>query len=109
MSDDTLTITFRKPLELAGETWQAVTLREPTVEEYDRAQQMAKSNVQITTHLIFLMTGVPLAVVGKMGMRDFTRAADFIAGFMEGGPATGATGSPTSPAGTDGAPASAAA
>lgn len=106
---DTLTIHLRKPLELAGQTWTEITLREPTVEEYDRAQQLAKSNVQISTHLIFLITGVPLAAVGKMGMRDFTRAADFIAGFMEGGPATGATGSPTSPAGTDGVPASAAA
>lgn len=103
MTTDTLVLRLVKPIEFAGETITELRLREPLVEEYDKATTKAGSQVQVTTHLLFLITGVSLAAIGKMGMRDFTRAADFLAGFLGGGPADGAAESPTSPDGSAGA------
>lgn len=103
MMTDTFTLKLIKPIEFAGEVTTELRLREPLVEEYDKATQKAGSQVQVTTHLLFLITGVSLAALGKMGMRDFTRAADYLAGFLGGGPADGATESPTSPDGSAGA------
>ena len=100
-----ITLQLLAPIDFAGEVYTELKLREPKAREIDKVQQIAKSEVQVVLQLAFLMSGVPVAALGEMGARDLNRVSDFIAGFSAGGPATGATASPTSPAGSDGVPA----
>ena len=104
MADPTQqTIQLLAPIEFGGEVIRELSLREPKARELDRAQQMAKSEIQVVLNIVTLITGVAVPALQEMGARDLGRVSDFIAGFTAGGPATGATASPTSPAGSDGA------
>lgn len=106
MSDPTeITLTLLAPFDFAGERITELKLREPKAREIDRASQIAKTEVQVVLNLAALMSGVSVPALGEMGSRDLNRVSDFIGGFSAGGPATGATASPTSPDGSDGGPA----
>ncbi|NHR07644.1 phage tail assembly protein [Chromobacterium haemolyticum] len=81
---DELTIELRKPVELAGETTFVLELREPTVDELDRfLKAMDKHGpVEATKLLISAVSGVNVAVLGKVGARDFKAAESYLSNFF---------------------------
>lgn len=81
---------LRKPVRIKGDdtTYTELSLREPTVDELDRAQK-ADTNIGIAANLICFVAGVPLLVVKGMGQRDFQEANEYLAGFTLDGPTTG--------------------
>ncbi len=89
-TNEAFTLTLLVPIDFAGERITELKLREPKVSELDRAQRTAKSNIDTVLNITFLLTGVPVAALGEMRQRDFTRLAGYLEGFTTGGPATGA-------------------
>ena len=78
---DELVIELRKPVELTGEVYTELRLREPTCGEVAAAQKTATGMVADII-LVALVSGVPKAAVEKIGYRDVKRAVDYLAGFM---------------------------
>jgi hypothetical protein len=88
---DTLTITLRKPVEFAGETYAELHLREPSADELVR--MATESGIKGSLFSIFVITGIPLGAIGKIGARDLRRASNYLMAFIEGDLPTGKTGS----------------
>lgn len=105
--DDVTLYVLRRPVTLGGETISSLSLREPTVDELDRAQRRGDTAMHVVILLITYIAGVSEAAVRRMGQRDWTAINAYLQGFSEGGPAAGAVESRTSPASTDGDPATA--
>lgn len=82
---------LRKPITLKGDsvTYDALTLREPTVDELDRCTKAGDSHYAQDAALIAFVSGVPTLVVRELGKRDFEEARAFLAGFTWDGPETG--------------------
>ncbi|MFM0135098.1 phage tail assembly protein [Caballeronia grimmiae] len=81
---DTKTIQLRKPLTYGkgdqAKTVDAITLREPTAGEYEKAEKAAGVyGLQIA--LIALLSGVPVDVIDQMYTSQIDEAADFIGSF----------------------------
>jgi hypothetical protein len=77
MTTTELTITLRKPVELGGETYSVLRVRELTGDELvelDGFQGTAADVVAVSR-----ASGVPQAAVRKIAASAFTQAADFIA------------------------------
>lgn len=86
---DELTITLRKPITLGqggdAETFTEMTLREPVVEELLAFnKESAKDAGDALRKLIAKISTLPLAVVNRVGARDFTKASNYLTSFMEG-------------------------
>ncbi|PXX49371.1 phage tail assembly protein [Aquitalea magnusonii] len=81
---DELTIELRKPVELAGETTYVLELREPTVDELDRFMKALDKHgpIEATKLLISAVSGVSVAVLGKVGARDFKTAESYLSNFF---------------------------
>lgn len=84
---DELTLTLRQPITLGNgtdtEMYSSLELREPLAEEVlDFARRSAKDSGDALRHLIAKVSGVPLAVVGKMKARDFTKASNYLMDFL---------------------------
>jgi hypothetical protein len=77
---DELTITLRKPVELAGITYAELKLREPTAAEWQQWDKLA--GVAADIKAVSIVSGVPEPVVAKIGARDLTRAARYILRFL---------------------------
>jgi hypothetical protein len=74
---DTHTITLRRPVEFAGETWSVLRLREPTVGEIEEVQALGA--VDGIAHLLFLITGLPPGAIDQIGERDLRQAETYLA------------------------------
>lgn len=84
---DELTITLRKPVTLGqgsdAETFTELALREPMVEEtLAFNKDSAKDPGDALRKLIAKVSGVPIAVINRIGTRDFTTAANYLTSFM---------------------------
>lgn len=78
---DELVIELRKPVELTGEVYTELRLREPTCGEVAAAQK-AGGGMVADIILVALVSGVPKPAVEKIGYRDAKQAVDYLAGFM---------------------------
>ncbi len=75
-----LTITFRKEIVHASQTFTHIKLHEPTAgqwEEWDKLEGVAASRKAIAT-----VAAVPEAVIKQMLVRDFRRATDYLNRFF---------------------------
>ncbi|MDX3878123.1 MAG: phage tail assembly protein [Achromobacter sp.] len=86
---DELTITLRKPITLGqggdAETFTEMALREPVVEELLAFnKESAKDAGDALRKLIAKISTLPLAVVNRVGARDFTKASNYLTSFMAG-------------------------
>ncbi|WP_238911934.1 phage tail assembly protein [Achromobacter xylosoxidans] len=86
---DELTITLRKPVTLGqgsdAETFTELALREPIVEEVLAFNKdSAKDAGDALRKLIAKVSGAPIAVINRIGARDFTTAANYLTSFMAG-------------------------
>ena len=88
MDDETLTISFRKPIEDKGVTHDQVILREPTAGEL--AETDGLEGYASDLRIISVVGGLPESTVRKMQTREFLQATRFLGGFMLPAPATGA-------------------
>jgi len=90
-----MTLELSKPVTLGSETYSVLELREPTVGEVEKAQRAQRGADGSATAsdivLVSLVSGVPKPAVEKIVYRDFRKAVEYLAVFLEGGPATGAT------------------
>ncbi|HEX7906862.1 MAG TPA: phage tail assembly protein [Paraburkholderia sp.] len=88
---DTKTLKLRKPVTMKGdsETYHTLELREPTVDELDRALQAGETAYASNAALISFVAGVPLAVARLLVKRDYEEASTYLAGFTLDGPTTG--------------------
>lgn len=85
---DEFTLTLRQPITLGtgleAETYLHLALREPVADEVlDFNRRSAKDAGDALRYLIARVSGVPLAVIGKLKARDFTKAANYLVAFMD--------------------------
>ena len=81
---DQLTIILRKPVTLGSETYDSITVNEPTVgqieafaKESDRVHPLQAMN-----NLVATVSGVNKAAINLMSARDGKKARDFLANFL---------------------------
>lgn len=84
---DELTITLRKAITLGqgadAETFTEMLLREPVVEELlTFNKDSAKDAGDALRKLIAKISTLPIAVVNRVGARDFTKASNYLTSFM---------------------------
>ncbi|CAB3742523.1 hypothetical protein LMG24238_06895 [Paraburkholderia sediminicola] len=101
------TVVLKKPITLNGDnrTYDSIALSEPTVEQLDQSAQVEGTAYACNAELISLVSGVPLAVVRKMGKSSYEEATAFLSGFTWAPPQSGETsetGAPTLPTSSDG-------
>jgi hypothetical protein len=84
-------ITLRKPVTLKGDTvtTSVLELREPTVDELDRASQAGETGYASNAALISFVAAVPLQVARSLGKRDYEEAVAYLTGFTLDGQTTG--------------------
>jgi len=91
-----LSIPLVPAITFDGREYSEITLREPTAEEVRQAEEQlrvgamlphARRNYQI--HLVQRASGVPLAVVSKMGVGRLEAAMAYLNLFLRVGQATG--------------------
>lgn len=81
---DQLVVTLSKPILMGNgtdmTTFESITLRCPTVDELSQfVKKTQKENeVDAMKFLASMVSGVPLAVIGKMGVRNFYEAQDYL-------------------------------
>ena len=90
---DEMTITLRKPVTVGGETVFELALREPTVAELEQfTLQAAKAGeIKAISSLIASVSGVSIAAIQKIGVRDFKIAEKYLSDFFGDSPKTGET------------------
>ncbi|PRZ56569.1 tail assembly chaperone E/41/14-like protein [Paraburkholderia fungorum] len=103
------TVVLKKPITLNGDTrtYDSLALSEPTVDQLDQSAQVEGTAYACNAELISLVSGVPLAVVRKMGKSSYEEATAFLSGFTWAPPLSGETSgttAPTSPISSDGDP-----
>jgi len=85
---ETLTIELAKAITLGGggddTVYTEIMLREPSLDELSRFIKKAQKETAIDSmrYLIGLVTGVPLPVLDKIGVRDFYKAQDYLIKFI---------------------------
>lgn len=77
---DELVIGLRKSVELTGQVYTELRLREPTCGEVAAAQKVGGGMVADII-LVSLVSGVPKPAVEKIGYRDVKQAIDYLTGF----------------------------
>jgi hypothetical protein len=76
-----LTIMLRKPVELGPVTYSELQLREPTADEWVQCAKVT-NGAESDRKLVSLVSGMPEAAVGKVGMRDFLQATRYLERFL---------------------------
>lgn len=89
--DDILVITLKKAVTVGEEIATELNLREPIVKEFESFQAHAARVGQTGAMkiLISTVTGFNVAVIEKIGARDFMKASNYLNSFFEESPATG--------------------
>lgn len=82
------TVTLLKPIVIGAEQTKELRLREPTAGEFARASAEANP-MDADIMLVSLVSGVPVPIVRRLGIRDFNAAAEYLRGFIIAGPTTG--------------------
>lgn len=85
--EDTLTITFRKPFEDKGTTYDRITLREPTAGEL--VQTDGFEGYALDVRVMSIVGAMPESAVKQIPAREFLQGTRFLGGFMRAAPATG--------------------
>lgn len=87
------TVMLKQPITLRGDTrtYDSIALREPTVDELDQSAQVEGTAYACNAELISLVSGVPIAVVRKMGKANYEEATAFLSGFTWRPPQSGKT------------------
>lgn len=83
---DELVITLRKPVTL-GETFTAMTLREPTGAQMLEIDKYRGVEADIMS--LVIVSGIPLPAVKMIGARDIRTGAQFLSRFLYDDPETG--------------------
>lgn len=79
-AEDELTITFRKPIVVGGETYTSVNLQEPTAAQWLLWSDLEGLAADIKA--VAIVGGIPEPAVRQMGARDLRKASEFIATFL---------------------------
>ncbi|KMN32084.1 hypothetical protein VI26_18115 [Chromobacterium sp. LK1] len=81
---DELTLTLRKPIDFGGEQIHVLELREPTLDELEKFSKEYQKNGHIagSKFLISLVSGHPVAAIGRIGARDYKAAEEYLANFV---------------------------
>lgn len=77
---ETLTITFRKPIEHASGQIESITLREPTADEWTHWD--GKEGVEADIIAISTVAGIPQVAVRKMAVSDLLKGSRYLARFL---------------------------
>lgn len=86
------TITLRKPVTIADQVYDKLTLEEPTAGQIEKASAAA-NGMGVVINLIAAVAKVPRAVVERLCQRDFKEAGDFLQQFNAVDLTTGETSS----------------
>lgn len=77
---------LRKPVEFKGETFEVLSLREPTGQEWEQIfEHPAKSRRRFAVSTI---AGLPMGACALIGIGDLVRAENYLNAFFEAGQAT---------------------
>lgn len=85
---ETLTIELAKSITLGGggddTVYTEIILREPTLDQLSQFIKKAQKETAIDSmrFLIGLVSGMPLPVLNKIGVRDFYKAQDYLIKFI---------------------------
>lgn len=85
---DELTIELAKPITLSGggddTVYTEIVLREPNVSQLSQfIKKTQKENaIDSMKFLVSIVSGVPLPVIDRVGVRDFYKAQDFMIVFI---------------------------
>jgi hypothetical protein len=79
---DTLTIAFTRPIEFAGDTYRDLVLREPTVAEMERVENLV--GIASTIELMRMISGRPESVIRAMGISQLREASGYLQVFTQG-------------------------
>lgn len=87
------TVLLKQPITLKGDTrtYDSLELREPMVDELDQSAQVEGTAYACNAELISLVSGVPLAVIRKLGKANYEEATAFLSGFTWRPPQSGKT------------------
>lgn len=83
------TLTLRGPVEYGGQTYDKLDLCEPTAGQMEKASTGA-TGVAYNIILISEVAKVPIGAVRLIKKRDLEDAIDFLRGFQNDAPPTGA-------------------
>lgn len=75
-----LVMQLPKPIELNGQVYEALTLREPTAGEMKAIRAKPVTDQQI--YMVSLIAGIPEKAVERMPVSVIERAENYIAGFI---------------------------
>lgn len=91
------TLVLNKPIELAGETFSHLDLREPTVAELIKFDSAAEKDgvLKGTLFLISMVTGVPVPALEKLGALNYREVERYLKFFINPVPVTGEGSSPS--------------
>jgi len=78
--DDTITITFARPIKIGEVEYTDITLTEPTAGQLVKSSK-AGNNLEQLVSLINLNAAVPLGVVERMKQRDLNACDRFFGRF----------------------------
>lgn len=85
-----MVINLRRPVELGGETYTQIVLREPTADQWSQFDKA--SGIEGDILAVALVGGIPPNAVRKIGARDLRAGARYIASFLFDAPKTGGAG-----------------
>ena len=94
---DGFTLKLRKPIEFGkgdqAETYFELELREPMLDEIDAFTKNIKKLGEIGAMKQFIaqISGLPVALLTKLGARDMTVAQEYLLAFLRGSQTTGDT------------------
>lgn len=74
---------LRAPVSLGGETYDSLSLREPTGDEWEKI--LAVPEAQRRRKAVSLVAGVPMGACALMGIGDLVRAEAYLNSFFETG------------------------
>lgn len=80
-------LVLRKPVELGGETYDRLQLREPTDEEWEKV--MAAPDGKRRRVGLALVSGIPEKAIAKMAIGDTVRGEAYLTSFFDIGQVIG--------------------
>ncbi len=84
--NEPLVLTLTRPISLGDQTWDTLTVPEPTVDQLIQARRAGGDEIEITLRLISLAASVPVAALKNLGMSEYYAIDRFIMGFIRPGP-----------------------
>lgn len=72
-TSDRVQVELKYPIDHDGKTLKSISMRRPTVGDTLGVQKGATGAPEIELRLVALLTGLPMDVIAKLDMKDYTQ------------------------------------